>query len=85
MAASILNDLVLLLNQQIASQEILTQKLAKIEAFAEVILNTKFTPEPIPTTQYNCGWILCDLIQEARLLSEQTFNMLLKNSKDYLH
>lgn len=85
MAEHILTDLIALLNQQTASQEVLTLQLSKIEALAEVLLNTKFSDNPIPPTQYNYIWVLYELVHESRIISEHAFNLLLKNGKHYLH
>lgn len=82
MADIMLTDLVILLNQQIAYQEALTQKLFKIESLAEVALATKF---PTELTQYHYLWTLSELVQDARQYSEQAFDLLLKNRKSYLH
>lgn len=80
MAASSLEHLSHLMNQQIAVQENLTHTLAQATALLDVALAGDFLNHPLYTVHHYLS-VLGDLVEEVSGLSEHTLNSLLKCQK----
>jgi hypothetical protein len=79
MAQNSLTDLVALINQQANSQEILAECLSKVQALIHVALDDNFLDyENFIINDYL--WALSDFIEQAKLLSEESLEALLKKA-----
>lgn len=66
-------DLLLAIKQQTASQEILFESLIKVEAMVEIVLARDFS-DFSTEKMYTYMWAVSDLIEKARMLSEDLLN-----------
>lgn len=78
MAECSVSQLSSLINQQIDIQENLAEYLYKAEAIANVALSNDFH-DYSPSIIHDYIWALCDLINQAKSLSEKSLDELFKN------
>lgn len=77
MANDSVAHLISLINQQVQSQESLSEHLHKAEAMAQVALGDGFLDCPESITHHYL-WALSDLIERAKIANEQSLDILLK-------
>lgn len=77
MADNSVTQLVTLINQQIESQENLSQHLSKAQALAHIAMDDGFLDYPASVVQFYL-WVLSDIIDHAKGMNEQALNTSLK-------
>jgi hypothetical protein len=80
MADNSVNHLSTFINQQIDHQEDLSESLAKADALAKVSLSNDFL-DCSDEIKRNYFWALSDIIDIAKMINEQTLNLLLERKK----
>ena len=78
MADKIVTQFVNLINQQIISQEILREHIAKVEALVYVAMSEVFLGYT-KSIGYHYLWVIMDIIEMAKVLNEDSLNSLLKS------